>query len=427
MTIRTLSILFASLYLAACGQTEIIDTTAGKGEESPLPENAKDDSFRKPTEHGALTFGIQAQGTITEDEGYHVWDFTLTGHADITLQTDLITDNLDTVLYVYSREPGAEKWGHYKKRNDDFEKNVWSRVEFTGEAAEYRVLVKAFKRGLRGTFGLTSTCDGAGCPQTGAADEHSMPAGGDLNADCMGRLQTVLDSDVMGGDGFSITYETERLALTGTALKAVDFYKEYWQDIGFWEDMTFGDDVHGLNVDSILMEDGSLVSVDNGGDEDTLTFVFDGGGELLAYYHSEQSPTIAFFCKDNGSDSVEEPEEFCFGAWLNFGPKHMDNAGDLESGTATVKEVSDSDELDPLVGNAIMHYANDALVDEETEISFSGMRWESSDFGFGARITLEADGHKTLTYETGGSDFGDGWVLFVTDDHGTTRFICDEF
>ena len=419
-------VILSAFVFEACASGEIVDSNSAKGEESPLPEDSKDDSFRKPTEHGTLTFGIVAQGELTEESRYHVWDFTLTGDASVTLRTEPVTANLDTVMYVYSRKPGEPNWGRYDARNDDFDGNIWSQITVAGEALEYRVLIKGYKHNLRGTFALHSTCDGAGCPTTGGSgdDVHTMPAGGDLNASCFERIDGILHSGVMSQDGYGISYEKERGALSGAALKAVDFYAEYWQDIGYWEDMNWDGEGHDLNVGLTLVEDGALVEVDAGGDEDSLTFLFDGTETLLAYYHSEQSPTIAFFCTADGSAAVSEPEEFCFGAWMNYAPHNDDDAGDLE-GYTTIKEVSDSDELDKMVGTAVMWYANDAEVEEDVQIRYQGVRWESTEWGAGAIVTLSADGAKTFTYELGSSDY-DTWLFLSTDQDGVSRFICDE-
>lgn len=429
MTRRSLCLvlgaLVASFSFAGCsGEPEVVGDL--KGEESPLPEDAaKDDSFRAPTEHGALTFGITAQGQLTDDAHYHAWDFTLTADATITLRTEPVSDNLDTVMYLYKRDVGTTAWGRYKKRSDDFEDNIWSKFTYAGAAAEYRVLIKGYKTKLRGTFALHSECAGDGCPKAGGDDVNSMPKGGDLNAGCVARLDTILHSSTMSGDGFSINYEKERGAITGIAQKGVDFYAEYWQDIGYWEDMDWNGEGHDLNVGVINTEDGGLVSVDAGGDEDTITFVFDAASELVALYHSEQSPTISFFCAEDGSTTVEEPSEFCFGAWLNYAPHNDDDTADL-NGTATVKAVSDSDELNPMVAAAVMHYANDGVVAEDTEITFHGMEWTSEEWGKGALVTLSADGSPSITYETASDDYGTLWVLISTDAEGTTRFICDE-
>ena len=420
-----LTLLPIALLGVACAD-QLDDQTSAKGEESALPGTAKDDSFRKPTEHGEIMFNVDAFGDLQEDQLFHVWDFKIAGdEAEITLQTTPITSNLDTVMYLYKREAGDTNWGRYISRNDDFEKNIWSRVVKRVEPAEYRVLVKGFKSSIRGTFKLAATCSGPGCPKVDT-EETPLPVDSDLNQACHDRISTGLLAPIMGGDGASIIYETERFGLEGVMRAAAEQYKAYWEDIGFWEDMDFGDG-HGLDLEGTFTEDGSLVSVSAGGDEDTITFVYEGKDTLIALYHSEQSPTVDFFCPEDTTTSapVEAPEEFCFGAWLDVMPHDQDGEGDRNGVTTVSKSNTDSD-LDKLVAAAVHAYESTTAIGLDDEITFEGLGFEAaSGASQGVIVTLSAEGHPTLTYELGDREFDSLWV-FTVSQGGKTRWICDE-
>ena len=72
-----------TLSLAACAGGPAAD----KGEESPLPIDGALDSLSRPTDHGDLRFGAAAAADLARDARYHAWTFTLTGDADVALQT----------------------------------------------------------------------------------------------------------------------------------------------------------------------------------------------------------------------------------------------------------------------------------------------------------------------------------------------------
>ena len=62
---------------------------------------------------------------------------------------------------------------------------------------------------------------------------------------------------------------------------------------------------------------GTKVSVSYGGDEDTVTFVFDAAGSLIVAHWSNQSPEATWFC---GVDvrMPNEPDAECVGTFISM-------------------------------------------------------------------------------------------------------------
>jgi hypothetical protein len=135
-----------------------------KGPEEELPLEGKDDSFRRPTNHGLIEFGIGATSVLTTDERFHTWVFELTDTAKVDIVTSyalLGQRRTDTVLYLY-RE-GYAGWGSYIARNDDYGSTTYSRLQRDLEPGRYRLLVKGHSETTRGKFKVTTKCDGPGC------------------------------------------------------------------------------------------------------------------------------------------------------------------------------------------------------------------------------------------------------------------------
>jgi len=160
----TLSALaFVCSFLPAC-----LD---GKGEEDDVPTDGdgKDDSQRRPTDHGDLAFATPAIEALSDTAKFHAWQFELSGDAEIDTSTTyavLGQRRVDTVLYLYKEGPTG--WGSYIARNDDDGARVYSRVKRTLGAGRYRVLVKGFASTTRGKFAVKVDCDGAGCTPVAA-------------------------------------------------------------------------------------------------------------------------------------------------------------------------------------------------------------------------------------------------------------------
>ncbi len=160
MSLQTLAAFaLTSLLLPAC-----LDD--GKGEEADVPadDDTKDDSQRRPTDHGVIPFATPVIGTISNAERFHAWEFALSGDAQINAFTTyalLGQRRVDTVLYLYKEGPTG--WGPYIARNDDDRGRVYSRLVRQLGAGRYRVLVKGYAAATRGRFAIEVGCDGAGC------------------------------------------------------------------------------------------------------------------------------------------------------------------------------------------------------------------------------------------------------------------------
>jgi hypothetical protein len=149
--------LFAGLSLLGCMDDK------GPEEESP-PDGAKDDSFRKPTNHGLIEFGASATSVLTADERFHAWVFELSDSAKVDLTTSyavLGQRRTDTVLYLYRETDGT--WGPYIARNDDYGSTTYSKLTRELAPGRYRALVKGHLESTVGKFKLTASCDGPGC------------------------------------------------------------------------------------------------------------------------------------------------------------------------------------------------------------------------------------------------------------------------
>ena len=141
-------------------------------EELDLLEDGKDDSFKHPTDHGAIEFGVSSATALTATERHHAWTFELSGDAKVDMTTSyalLGQRRTDTVLYLY-RE-GATGWGPYLYRNDDYGNTIYSQLIKNLTAGRYRVLVKGYQAETRGKFKLTVNCDGVGCAPPAPAAE----------------------------------------------------------------------------------------------------------------------------------------------------------------------------------------------------------------------------------------------------------------
>jgi len=149
---------FACLLLPACAVDK------GDEEDVPTDGDGKEDSHRRPTDHGELPFATPAIEMITDDARFHAWQFELSGDAAIDAFTTYGVRGqrkVDTVLYLYKE--GANGWGPYIARNDDDGNRVYSRIERALGAGRYRVLVKGFAATTRGRFAVQVNCEGAGC------------------------------------------------------------------------------------------------------------------------------------------------------------------------------------------------------------------------------------------------------------------------
>ena len=146
--------LFTCAALSACA-TNTIDSDAA----------FQKDSWRSPTNHGQIAFGEPQHVSLTDTQRFHAWSFTLTEEADVALWSESLSNNLDTVMYLYAADEEGNKTGRYLKKNDDHDGKLASRIERSLQAGHYAVIVKAHKTQIRGSFALASQCTGDGCPQ----------------------------------------------------------------------------------------------------------------------------------------------------------------------------------------------------------------------------------------------------------------------
>lgn len=142
-------------------------------DESPLPslDDAKDDSFRAPTRHGAISFGELTTAKLAPSARYHAWTFELHADAEVDISTARAArdaEDVDTVLYLYKQRPSGS-WGAYVERNDNVASTItWSAIERdTLTAGRYLILVKGFNHDDVGPFGVKVRCVGAGCRAPG--------------------------------------------------------------------------------------------------------------------------------------------------------------------------------------------------------------------------------------------------------------------
>lgn len=352
------------------------------------------DSFARPTMHGALTFGVDASSSFTARERFHAWTFTLTGDAAVDLRTTELASNLDTVAYLYRREPGASTWGASIAQNDDHAGELASRIEADLGAGEYLIKVKATKTAMRGGFSLASTCTGDGCPTVAACEDGAdvtLPAETGLAPSCAGDLAGVLLADVTGDRRLTTTFDgaCDAGALVATA---VGMYRSYWIDEVGWSD--FDEANEGGEASVRVLEHGAAgatVGVDIGGDEDHVTFVFDGASQLLGYFHSEQSPRSAYHCADAGEEEAEAAPDECLGLLLRGLEHDVDDEEARLEGTVTQSDPGALGWSAPVVAR----YAASVGLGAEDPIAYALTTWSTIDDEEGARLVLDGGGART--------------------------------
>lgn len=397
------------------------------GDDIGSSEQHATDSFQNPTEHGELLFGVPHETQFDESHRFHSWTFSLTDDAELELATHIKTSNLDTVMYLYRRDPGTESWGHNIANNDDHG-GLESFISGTFGAGEYRIKVKASKIYMQGHFILQGQCDGAGCPvppggECSPENPSTLPAQTGFAPSCPAKLQEVLlaPATAMFTAGTTYAERCERGAIVG---KAVDYYHDYWDGLMGWEDFTDGEDVSLNTSVSLHEEGGAVVSVSTAwGDEDTVTFVFDAAGELIVYFHDEQSPSAGWFCAEPGEPAVAEPDVECVGRSIHYGPHQADDVRHAEGTTSLADD-------EPFVD---YYYLIPALQDfvatyglSETEIvtysfDYWGMRYGDN---LGTRLELSAAAGQAATYFVGDEDYGNYTHLFTRADASGTTFVC---
>ena len=382
---------------------------AGDDDVGSNSENVTD-TFSRPTEHGVLTFGVANAAEFSDEQRFHSWTFTLTGEAEVELLTELRTQNLDSVMYLYKKK--NDKWGSYIEKNDDNDGAPESRIAKTLSEGEYRIKVKATKEFQRGDFAVTGTCNGDGCPvsDVGSCEgPTALPTPTGFTAACAAPLYEIITTPESAADMVCVAALEER---------AVQHYKDYWDEIIGYDELA-GEEGAEPDVNVFYHNGkGTIVGVGLGGDEDSMDFVFDGRGELVFYYQHNQSPDSAWFCPEGAE--VEEPDEDCVMSVLY---NHEYDLSDTtqSSGTATLGE---NDDLSLHVAGALDAYAVAEGLTLGASVTYDATEWSAS-YTQGASVRMSAEGTTEATYVVlGDADYG-MTVALRNDDSGTT-FVCTE-
>jgi len=370
---------------------------SGKGDEDHAltDGDGKADSFFHPTNHGTLSWGIPSHAELTEDELFHAWTFTLSDSASFSLQTDA-PGALDTVMYLYHREPGADEWGHYVAKNDDYRADLaTSRIELEDSpAGEYQVIVKGYKTNYRGAFQLTGTCSGDGCDGGAMCDSATFPAlepAPGYAKSCDAKLMTVLTSSITSRGGEQTVPLDQKCHLSGIEIRAVDLYQGYWDSVGGWEDAT-ADGPPEFTVTTTRYEQGTVVSVDLAAlDEDQLIATFDESETLIMFWVNGQSIDEQWYCAESGETTGDSPS--CTTDLFQALPHEASEAMSV-SGTTT-PATADSSELGDFLGMSISEFASQFDIADDAEVEFEGAAWVNADSGMhGGSVTYRAGGHE---------------------------------
>lgn len=365
-----------------------------EGALSDYEADSKADSWRAPTEHGAFLPNTQATGRFADGSLFHAWTFELTDAAKVSLAVSSSDKNLDTVAYLY-KQGDSGRWGRYIAKNDDSNGTVFSTIEEGLEAGNYRLMVKGFKRALRGSFVVDYGCDGAGCPTVDNIE--AIVENGPYSEVCGDRIRDVLMSEVIG-DGYNYVAAKDIDQLPPLQRAAAGWFIDSaleWAD----EDEINETD---LEIGSTDMAGGSKVDITTGADW-SYSYLFDSEGHLLIQYFHDQSPYAEFFCPE-GETRVDEPDEYCAGGMMDALPH-----------TASLIEVVTSGDVadiyEPLIVMGEALYRQDTGLDATAELTWSLNAWNSEVHEAGGQLTVEADGQGAITYLVGG-DKWDGYVYF---------------
>jgi hypothetical protein len=396
----------ASLMVVGCGDAEI-------GAQNDYVV----DSFAKPTEHGELLFGLKNSATFDAHNRFHAWTFELSGDAKVDLRTTPAAQNLDTLIYLYKRGSNG-KWGSYISVNDDHNGNLWSRIQKSLKAGEYQLKVKAHKVQATGAFDVEASCTGAGCPVVEACSDEPLPAATSFSAGCAAKVESILLGPVDVATETTVQF-SERCSLAPLAARAAGFYARYWEDLGIWSDMLeYGDGDAALEVTVWEHGTGTTVRVDGDGDEDLLSFVFDADGELVAYHHDEQSPSVEWFCAAAGEPAIESPEAECVGTAIGS-LAHDGDATTSASGSATPEEADYESSLLALAAN---HFVLARGLEPDATLEHSYEKWESlGGWGEAAQVTL-THGAITASY-TATTGYDDPQLLTLSEG-SAVQFLC---
>lgn len=407
MILRTARLL--SFVVAAASTTAACAPgTGGDDGEDIGASESNVDSFESPTLHGDLQFGVPNPGEFTDDARFHGWTFTLPGTAKIELSTALRTPNLDTVVYLYKKQPSGS-WGQNIASNDNHGGQMSSRIASELDAGEYLLKVKAKHAAMRGSFDVIGACLGGACPAAVggdcAAPAAELPSGGHYSAACAAVFAKIAATPPAPAAPSCSVFESA----------AVAYYKEYWSGLVGWEEMTDGEDIEpevGVRHHPGVA---TVVDVTLGGDEDAMTFVFEPSGKLLYYYQHNQSPDWAWFC--DGA-AVEEPGE-CVNEVL--GEHHRASP---RAASGTVAAGSSVDGAPKHVDAAIAEHVASAGIAAGAQLSYSYRHWAEG-FSEAAEVKVRAgDGPEVTYFVTGDPEYR--LTIAVRSDVSGAAILCKE-
>lgn len=386
------------------------------------------DSFTRPTNHGTLSFGAPNDATFDASHRFHAWEFSLTGQATLDLRTQLDAVNLDTVMYLYRRDAGAQSWGAYVASNDDSAGNLWSRIAGGYDVGEYRVLVKATKTAMVGDFAVLATCTGEGCPASqgicNPAEPSATPSETSFTASCNTRFLDVVLSPVASSAQTSFAYD-DRCTAGDLVGKAVDYYREFFDANIEWGDIDDGNPE--LNAQIVSHgEKGTVIELDMNADEDHVQFVFDDAQQLIALFNSASFSVEQWFCGLDGEPTITAPadlREDCLGDALS-GLQHQE--ANVRTGQGTTTVASPDAGLPAVASAAVAAFAELAGIDTATAIAYSFEQWQSVDDRTAAQLTLSA-ADKTVVYLVTESWYDEGSIILLSAEQGAAwTFVCSE-
>ena len=150
---------------ALAASTLALIIAAGCSTDVGSDESFQRDGFNTPTLHGAMDFEEPMLANFTATQRFHAWTVKLDDEAELVLETDNLSTNVDTVMYLYAADANDRRVGSYLKKNDDHDGELASRISKKLDAGKYIVIVKAHKTQIRGSFTLQASCSGDGCPE----------------------------------------------------------------------------------------------------------------------------------------------------------------------------------------------------------------------------------------------------------------------
>lgn len=389
-----ISLLTTSLYLLpSCALDE------GKGaEEGTLGEyESKTDSFRNPTEHGELVFGVPQTATLKKGEEFHAWDFELSDDAEVRLSTILVTVNLDTVMYLYKFDESAQKFGRYKFKNDDASSDtVASELSKSLDAGRYRVVVKGFKSALRGEFKLAADCEGSGCAASSCDIANFIGLPSTTSDSCGELFSAALNTSTSTSNSAIVTLD-ERCSLPTSVAAAIEQYVDYFGGLDeFNSSFDFGSTGDPIKIDVRwdTHTNGTMyVQLDAGGDEAAMDYLIAGNGQVIAHYQHNQSADQTLYC-DGFMDYVQD--ETCFFEYTKNFP-HA--AADERQLSETVTPATAATQLEAAAAIAVSAYATELGLSANTSIEVEARLWDLDGSGVAGRVVLKSAGQEPFVYE----------------------------